>query len=400
MAANMNAANAPPANRLIGFVGLTLCPIENSVEKAGSSKTVVAGLAAAVGFDLPGAWCLARVRSALGDDDLSSAVRWLDRARGIGRDDAELAFVTARIERKLGRLDEAGTALERAANLGFDPDAITFEARLISAQSGSMPNVQGELARLLAAGQEVREVAEAFSRGHIAAYRLDDAMGLIEIWQEDFPDDPQPHYLAGRVSEHRSDVERAQKEFRAALAANPEHASSSYNLARVLLAERRPEEALALYEACAEVLFEPLPALIGAVRCLREMGRLDDARSRLERIETPPPERLEIALCIVGDPIEGAFGQLDEEWGRLEAAERHWPAAERRFAAVLEAQPRNWRVRYASATRTPPRCGNRARRRKPPSNCGSTMTPRPLSTAPIGWWTGSARIRRTSRRGI
>jgi tetratricopeptide (TPR) repeat protein len=306
--------------------------------------------AVTVGFDLPEVLCLGRARAALDRSELSSAVRWLDRAKAVGRDGRELALLAARIERKLGRLEQAKTALEHVAALGAAPDAVEFEQKLLAAQSGSLPDAQAELASMLAADREPREVAEAFARGDIAAYRLDDAIGLIHIWQEDFPNDPQPHYLAGRVWEHQSDTARAIKELKAGVAANPRHAPSAYNLGRVLLTDRKYKEALEHYAACEEVLYEPLPATLGAVQCLREMGELQAARERLQSIQMPPRDRLEIAYCIVGDPIEGTAGQLDEEWGRLEAAERHWSAAARRYGAALERNPRNWRLRYAYAT--------------------------------------------------
>lgn len=311
---------------------------------------LLAGVGVLTVARIPTAFCLARAEASLDQSNLSAAVLWTERAERLGGREARTAFVRGRLERKLGRLDLAGGSLRRAQELGYDAAAVEREFLLTAAQGGALENPTRELARLLATGEGMREVAEAFVRGDILTYRLDDAMGLLEVWKRDLPNDPDAHYLTGRILEHRSNLPGAEREFRASLAAAPYHAGAAYNLGRILSSGRKPEEALAQYKACVEHLYEPQPAEVGVARCLRELGRYDEARAALERASAASPERLEIACCIIGDPIASAGAQLEEEWGRLEMAEENWAEAERRLRAAFEASPRNWRLHYALAT--------------------------------------------------
>jgi Flp pilus assembly protein TadD len=254
------------------------------------------------------------------------------------------------LDRKLGRLNETAQHLRLATERGYDPAAIEREAWYADAQAGALALLESHLAELLITGDDAPEICEAFVHGCLLTYRLDDALRILKLWQADYPADPQPHYLRGRILEHRVDLEQAAVEYREALRLAPRHAPAAFNLGRVLLTQQHPAEALIQYQHCARDLYDPQPGLIGMARCLRLLGRFDEARQRLQQALESPRARLDVAYRLVGEPLEKAQAEAIAELGEVELAEEHYAEAEQHLRAGLAVNPHNWRVRYSLAT--------------------------------------------------
>lgn len=311
---------------------------------------LLALLAAFVWTGGPTAWCVARARAAVAGRDYRLAERWLDHAERFRAGDGEAAFLRARIARKTGRGDLMDVPLQRAVAAGFSAEQLKREVLYAQAQAGSLPDFDRRLSDALIAGVEPAEVCEAFALGYVLNYELGQALRLLDVWQEEFPNDPQPHFLRGRLREQNAAYDDAEREFGEALRLDPSHAPAAYNLARVLTTRHHTEAALTRYDQAAEALYDPQPALVAGARCLRELRRFAEARARLEQAALSPADRAETAYLLVGDPLETCRSQLPAEAGRLEAAERHWAAAEERFEIALAENPYDWRVRYDLAT--------------------------------------------------
>lgn len=307
---------------------------------------VVAG--PVVVWTVPG-WLCTRVETALRRQDWLAVERDLAWAQRLGAGQAEVLLATARIDRKLGRYPQMEAALKAARVAGAPREKLDIEQWLAEAESGNTTNLQRELSRLLLKGDDLPAICEAMALGCIATYRLDDALQILTIWQADFADDPQPHYLRGRLLEHRSNIEGAIEEFRKALALAPRHGPAAYNLGRLLVSAQKIEESLTAYQQAEPLLLEPQPALVGQARCLRVLGRLDEARAMIDRALARPTGRLVEAYRLVGDPGDSALAQALSEAGQIDLQSDRFEAAAKSFEAALKQHPYDWRTRYSYA---------------------------------------------------
>ncbi|QDU37973.1 tetratricopeptide repeat protein [Maioricimonas rarisocia] len=291
-----------------------------------------------------------RGREAARNHDWRTAESWLAEAQSWHPLGGESTFAWARLNRRLGRIDVMSSALQDAADAGFSPRKLQREVWLAEAQSGRMQSLDAKLGNLLVAGEDLPAICEAYVLGCLLNYRLNDALRLLDLWQADFPDDPQPHYLRGRLIEHSTDFEGAANEYRRAVELASGHGAATYNLGRALLALQNTKEALRAYEQATPILYAPQPGLVGQAHCLRLLGRLDEARSRLDEALASPADDPEVAWRLAGEPVDAAASRVPAEYGHVELAAENYPEAEKWLRQALEADPHGWRNRYSLAT--------------------------------------------------
>lgn len=293
--------------------------------------------------------CVGQAESALLAQDWPAVEAWTARARLLGEREPRVVLWSARVSRKLGRYADMDRHLSEARLAGVPARRIELERWLAEAESGNLHNLRRELGDLLLKGEDLPAICEAFSRGSIAAYRLEDAESVLSTWQADFPNDPQPHFLRGRLLEHRANLDGAASEFQAALAKAPRHGPAAFNLARIRIGQQKIEEALTLYRLAGPSLPDPQPALVWEARCLRELGKLDEARATIERAQSRPAGRLEEAWRLTGERSETALAQAAAERGQIELDSDKPEEAQRWFARAIAANPQDWRVRHSHA---------------------------------------------------
>ena len=280
--------------------------------------------------------------------DWNSAQQSLAWSRWLQATSLEADFIGLRIARKLGHQEQFETALHQLNSEKYDPQRLKREVWLMQAQSGDISNLESRLGDLFVAGNDLQEICEAFVLGCLQQYRLDEALQVLDLWEADFPQDAQPHFLRARLLEHRSNYARgSRKSITAAMALNPEHAAAAYGLARVALQSQDYESALKWYELCSKHGISALPGLIGIVRCYRELGKYDLARQKLEEAEAIPEGQQNIdAWKMVGETAESSLTTLFAERGHLELATGNSLLAQQAFQKALEANPFAWRLRY------------------------------------------------------
>jgi tetratricopeptide (TPR) repeat protein len=288
-----------------------------------------------------------RAESVMARRDWAIASAWLSRAGICDTNSARTAFLKARVARKQGMLEKVGKLLNQASSLGYPSGILQREALLAKAQSGRLQDVERRLPDMLTSpGDDGAEICEAFANGLISNYRFADARHLINGWMKDFPDDPQPHLMVGRVMEHGGNEEGAAVEYRQALKLSPCFAPAAYNLGRVLMSQQKWSEALEAYEHCATCLQSPQPAILGRARCLRELGRFDEARRVLEPAWNGPSEEITQAFCDLGETREAAGSLIAAELGAIELAASRPEPALKWLETALAANPRDWKTRY------------------------------------------------------
>lgn len=222
-------------------------------------------------------------RQALRNREFESALAWFERAAAINPGDGESHFWMARIERMRGRTSLMFSHLERAANVGFSADRIERERVLAMAQSGLTRPVEGILPRLLMdPGDDGPAICEAIVSGYLQAFRIKEAMSILEAWKRDYPDDPQPMVVRGMYFAHRQNWNGAASEFEAALKLAPRRDDIRAQWAESLRNGGDLKSAREQFERCRRTSPRDPEVLIGLGRCLLESGDLDEARSCFE----------------------------------------------------------------------------------------------------------------------
>lgn len=281
---------------------------------------------------------------------LLSAERLVERWRWIAPGSREAAVVQLRVSRKLGDVARYETVEQEARRLGVTAERLERERWLLEVQAGVLSDGPARLTTLLNdARNDGREICEAFVNGYVLNYQVDDALVLIDAWRGDFPNDPMPWLVLGRIEEHRGNVEQSEEHYRQALKTDPRFASAAYNLARLKLTRTAVNEARLFYEQAAAALELPQPAQVGLAHCDRLQNRLDDAERRLKEVLAEEPDRLALAYRLVGDPLESGQAAPWMERGQLELAQNKPAEAVQTFQTVLARHPHNQAIRFQLA---------------------------------------------------
>ena len=297
-------------------------------------------------------WSLHQCERTIALRDYPTATTWLTRANWLGPSTARSLFLQARLDRKQGRLEQFAASIARAEKGGVSKIKIQLENLLAISQTGRMSEIESRMGTLLIdQNHDAAEICEAFVLGCLLNYRFADAQKILDLWQADYPDDPQPHYLRGRILEHENNYEGSEKEFRLALKLQPRHAAAAYNLGRLLTLQQMPAEARDIYLACARMLTLPNAAWVGIGRSERALGHSEEARRwLLKGVDGSERPEVQEVYRWMGETAESARAQAAQELGQLELDQQNFAEAVRWFEKAVKANPHDWKVRHGFAT--------------------------------------------------
>jgi tetratricopeptide (TPR) repeat protein len=209
--------------------------------------------------------------------------------------DPHVYFLLARTARRAGDLDQATSHLLQCEHLQNDrPDPrlgdTKLERMLLLAQRGQLTEAEHFLRRRIQEGHPDRLlIFETLSWEFMGRNRLSDALALLNLWLEERPDDYEALVRRGWVEEHMFDMDKATEDYRKALALRPARDNVRQRLTEVLLKRNRTTDALAE----AEELFRRQPDNPDAnycyARCLRLLGRNQEAEQLLDRLLAGQP---------------------------------------------------------------------------------------------------------------
>jgi tetratricopeptide (TPR) repeat protein len=231
--------------------------------------------------------------------------------------DPHIYFLLARTARRARDLDQAERHLlhcEQLQNGRSDPRLgdTELERMLILAQRGMLTETEHLLRRRIQQEHPDRLlILETLSWEFMGRNRISEALALLDLWLEKEPDNYEALVRRGWVHEHMFDLDRAAEDYRKALALRPERDNVRQRLTEVLLKRNRTTDALAEAEELVRRQPDNPDANFCYARCLRLLGRNQDAEQWLDRLLASQPRHAQ-AL--------GMRAQLAVETGRDQEA--------------------------------------------------------------------------------
>jgi len=228
---------------------------------------------------------LCDARRSLQRGDPAAALEPLQRAEQIQPNRADVQYLLAVANRRVGRLEVFRGHLLRARNLGSGADDVQRQEWLASAQSGNVEEVGGQLQALIDSGvpdDVAEEIYEALIRGHLAAIRFREAWLGLELWIQWRPQAPQARLMRASLYEEMGDLTSAMGDYRAAVEQIPRSTSARIHLAQGLLSQGQIEGAQEQLDACLALNPNDADALAGEARCARARHEDDQARAWMD----------------------------------------------------------------------------------------------------------------------
>lgn len=276
----------------------------------------------------------AQGRAALEGRQTERALAYLERAvaRDTSRSDAQ--FLLARCHRHRGEMQLVRKHLGLARSLGHSRKAVAREEWLALAQSGQLRDADPHLPELLQdAGDDGREICEAYVNGYFLTTRFAQAIGLLEVWKKGFPKDAQPFLFQGRYLDIHGSAAAAVDAYREGIQRD----------------SKRPELQL------------------GLARCLVKLHEHVEASAILKKLNFQSPDDPEILDALANCQLEqGEFAQIkvtlanllrvqpDHHGGQLLLAQVHLQEGQKVEAvqileALVSTRPFDVNARYAYA---------------------------------------------------
>jgi tetratricopeptide (TPR) repeat protein len=176
--------------------------------------------------------------------------------------------------------------------------------------------------------------------------RFEEALKILRLWEESIPGEATANYRIARIQEHLSQPAEAEAEYKKAIAKEPLNYRSVYNLARILLDQRRSDEALVLFKKCNHGP-SALAAKAGMARCYKTQGENEIARSLLQDVlKSSYEDQLKSFRAV--DEIPARFVAASE-LGCLETELGDFSEARKYLESALEFFPLDSIARYSYA---------------------------------------------------
>lgn len=256
-------------------------------------------------------------QEALRNGDPDTAQSLLEASLKINPKSGFTNFLMARTARRQGRAADVARYIESARDAGYPARALNHELLLVLAQAGQMEQVEPRIPELLPRdGADGQEVTAAIVSGYAHRYEFQKAHTYLDAWQADYPDDPEPHVMRGKLLQRCYDAKGAEREFRAALKLRPQYRGVRELLALTLVEQNE-------YDAAASLLEDSLREAPGNDElrtawgeCLLKLGRVDEAAEVFQSLASSHPDDCDV-LAGLGS-LAFLRGDLAEALQKLE----------------------------------------------------------------------------------
>jgi tetratricopeptide (TPR) repeat protein len=309
-----------------------------------TASAVLAIVAFLAGLGWVGLWWqrerrTAAVEQLILDGRIDAAIQELERLRRTHPGDARLCFTLAVAHRRLGDFRRAEKLLDESLRLRWPAPDVKRQRVLMKAQLGDPRDAEGLLPVLLEQGADddlAEQFYEALSEGYVRTYRLREAWKSLVFWSEWRPAAAKPRLLKAAIHERLDDLPGAVAEYRALLAAHPDHLDGRVRLAQTLLRMNEVEAALAEFQTLGPNAPDSPELWLCWGACLRRLGRSDEARVKFQQLE---------GRSLTAEQQSAVHAEL----GELELAQGDYPQAVARLEKAVERDPREPRLQFALA---------------------------------------------------
>lgn len=244
---------------------------------------------AAIWFmDLPTALTCRQIRKHLTAGEIDQAMKLSKQLAASKPECAECQFLLAKSARRNGDFLTAAKSLQNARAANWDPQLISYERVLATAQSGKVRSVEGELRQIFQRDlkpSETEEIYEALASGHLAAYDAPEFLRCIDFWLEWDSSSTKPRQMRAEFYFRLGDYRRAADLFQALVDDHPELLPARKGLGDSLLALNLSAEAENELRICYEHDRSAQNAL-SLAKCLVRTDRPDEAKALLEKFKT------------------------------------------------------------------------------------------------------------------
>jgi tetratricopeptide (TPR) repeat protein len=240
--------------------------------------------------------------------------------------DAYAHFLAARVARRDGRFDDAEAHLSACRRLHYPDEDVDLERVLLRTARGEAGGEDYLRQRVEAGHADTLMVLEVLIDDYLRNYRLWDALWAMNAYLDRQPD--AVPVLLGRafVWERLFSFADAERDYRRALALDPDNDDARRRFADLLLDHRATaEEAAAEFERLLRRQPDNPAYQFGLARCRRQEGREDEARRLLRGLlerEPPYPGAL-TEMGRVAAAEDGHGGEAIDWLTRAVAADPH-----------------------------------------------------------------------------
>jgi Tfp pilus assembly protein PilF len=244
--------------------------------------------------------------------------------------DTSLDLLAAVSARRRGDRKAWASLIARCASRSPNAKELKFERELMQVQSGTLDaNSQSQVKRMIIAGADPGNIAEAFVLGYMAHHDADQ-VNVVLTWWESLNLRPSDAKLyRGIVARTRGEFDLAKNEYRSVLKECPCHELAQIHLADLLLETGSIADALKYFLSVFREAPQSVAAQVGVARCLRQLGKWNAAEALLNPLLNQP------------DPADGVVqecGQLALEKGDYTFAETYFARASQSRAATSDSR--------------------------------------------------------------
>ncbi len=268
------------------------------------------------------------VQSALNGRQLSRAARLSRVAHLLQPWDGELNLAQARCARLAGDLESWSKQMQPLAPQFTTNRAIARELQLGRIQLGEFPDDFHGLMGKMLEETSASEVAEAFVIGLMAKHDRESARAILDAWKKDEPQSPQVEFIQAVYEDLLGNRREANAQLSKFSQDHPLHQPARLYLAKIHLADRRYDAALAELKILV-AQGDPSPStLVKLARCYRLQGEVEEAKKLLTPLASSQGEEAalrELADCQLelGEYAAAAKSLRDFGIERLPPAEQY-----------------------------------------------------------------------------
>jgi tetratricopeptide (TPR) repeat protein len=257
-------------------------------------------LVLAVGIGVLGAWYLwpnvwlALAEQALQQNDPLTARSYLDRYHARRPGDANALLLLAKAARHSDDYASAERYLAEYDKAGGPRSSGGLEWELLGAQQGDLAGSEDGLKSAVRNNSpDTIEILEALAKGYIAAYRLPEAVKMIDyLLQLDKTYVPAV-ILRGKLLDRVRQLERAETELRQAVEMDPKNPDAHGALAAIQNRRGYTDEAIANYQAALRAKPGDPALLLGLARTYLDAAELVEVGRTLDQVLAAHPDNVD-----------------------------------------------------------------------------------------------------------